>query len=380
MHTIGQLKDGLSGLLQGITLDNVIGLHKALERTVRILSTKVDIPEASAVHPITIYSGVYDYASPSDIFGGSINDFRPQGESRSSIDYVYKQPVELFDRTKTLLPNGYALCFEWDKGTPIVRVTSPKPTPRAWLDTMGSTTDWTAVGTGSGLTVDETVYYNSPAALRFTLTGSGTGTLTKTINRLDISDYENVCVGFLAIRTPSIANLTSISLKVGSDSSNYDEITATQGFLGAWTVNDWLLVAFDFSGATSTGTPDWDNIDYVQISVAHTGTITNFYVGGLWLSLPSPCELHYKTPAIFLRSGALSKTITDDDDEIILNDAAYVLYEYECAVTIAEQSSGGNLDGVALGYKNKLKNELYPNYEADNPSGELKEIGNYYDD
>ena len=380
MHTVGQLKDGLRGLLQGVNLDNVTGLDEALERTVRVLSTKVDIPEATINQAITLYGGVYDYAAPTNIFGSSVIDFRPQGESRNQLDYVYKQSIAQFDRTKALIPNGYRLTFEWDKGTPIVRVASPKPTPRAWIDTMAVDTDWVAAGSASGLTEDETVYHTSPSSLRFSLAGSSTGTLTKTINSIDISSYEDVCVGFLAMRTPSIANLTSVSLKIGSDASNYDQVTETDGFLGAWKVNDWLLTAFDFSTATATGTPDWDNIDYVQISVAHTAAITNFYVGGLWLSLPSPSELLYKTPAIFLNDGSLSSSITDDDDEIILNDSAFVLYEYECAVMIAEQYSKGNLSGVALGYKTKLANELYPNYTADNPSGELKEIGNYYDD
>ncbi len=338
MFTVGQLKDSVSGLLQGITLDNVTNLDKALERAVRVLSHKVDIPEASAVQPITLYSGVIDYAAPTDIFGGAVNDFRPQGMSRSHLDYVYRQNIALFDRTKALIPNGYALTFEYDKGTPIVRITSPKPTPRAILDSMVNTTGWTAAGSASGLTDDQTVFYTSPASLRFTLTGSDTGTLTKTINSLGLESYEDVCVGFLAIRTPSVDDLTNISLKVGSDSSNYDEVTETEGFLGAWVVDEWLLVAFDFSGSTPTGTPDWTDITYVQVSIAHTATIVNFYVGGLWLSLPTPSELLYKTPAIFKASGSLSKTITDDDDEIILNDSAYVLYEYQCAIVIADSS------------------------------------------
>jgi len=377
MNTVGGLKDGISGMLQGLDLNNVTGLYKALERAARTLMTKADVPEASAKQAITLYNGVYDYTAPTNIFGGSLTDFRPQGIARNANDYVYKQGVEQFDRTKALLPNGYALTFETNKGVGIVRVASPKPTAKTTLDKMQETTDWTAGGSASGLAKDETVYYESPSSLRFTLTGSSTGTLTKTINQIDISDYEDVCVGFLAIRTPSTDNLTNISVRVGSSDANYDEVTETEGFLGAWVVGEWLLVAFDFSGATSTGTPDWNAIDYVQVRVAHTGTITNFYVGGFFLSLPSPHELHYQTAAIFLRSGALAKTITDDTDEIVLNDASYLLYEHECAVTIAEQASGGNLDGVALGYKNKLTNELYPNYEADNPSAEIRSIGSY---
>ena len=76
----------------------------------------------------------------------------------------------------------------------------------------------------------------------------------------------------------------------------------------------------------------------------------------------------------------MAKTITDDNTQIILNDAAFVLYEHECAIAIAEQSSGGNLDGIAQSYKNRLDRELYPMYRADNPSQEIREIGNWYDD
>lgn len=380
MFKVGQLKDGIAGLLQGLDLDNVTGLYKAFERGARVLVTKADIPDASQKEAITLYSGVYDYEAPTLIFGGALTDFRPQGVSRTQLDYVYREPVELFDRTKHILPNGYKLTFENNKGTGIVRVASPKPATRAILDSMSEDTDWVAAGSASGLAEDETVYYDSPSSLRFNLAGASTGTLTKTITAQDLDKYEDNAVGFLAIRTPSASNLTSIAVRVGSDSSNYDQVSTTEGFLGAWTANEWLLVAFDFSGATSTGTPDWDAIDYIQVRVTHAATMTNFRVGGFWLSLPSPHEIHYQTAAIFLRSGALAKTITDDNDEIILNDAAYLLYEYECAVIIAEQSSGGNLDGVALGYKNKLKNELYPQYYANNPSGQVRVIGNWADD
>ena len=379
MYNVGQLKDSVSGLLTGLNLNNVTNLEKALERAARVLVTKIDIPEASSKQAITLYNGVYAYEAPTSLFGGALIDFRPQGNSRSEIDYVYKNPIEVFDRTKALLPNGYQVAFEYNKGTPIIKIASPKPYPRVILDSMHDDTGWTAAGSASALVEDETVYYESPVSLRFTLTGSSVGTLTKTINSIDIDKYEDVCVGFLAIRTPSIVNLTSIAVRVGSSDSAYDEVSNTEGFLGAWTVDEWLLVAFDFSGATSTGTPDWNAIDYIQVRVTHSGTITNFRVGGFWLALPSHHELIFQTAAIFLASGALSKTISDDTDEIILNDAAYVLYEYECAVTIAEQSSGGNLDGVALGYKTKLEKELYPTYRADNPSEEIRSVGSYWE-
>ena len=378
--TVGNAKDEVQGLLQGINLRNITNINGAMQRSGRTLLQKVDIPEANDVEPITIFDGVFDYNAPENIFGGAVIDFRPDGISRTQLDYVYRKPIELFDRTKALIPNGTDLTFEYNKGTPIVRIASAKVTSRTILDNMNDDDGWVVGGSLSNLVVDETVFYQSPASLRFDLTGDSVGTLQKDINQLSIAKYEDNCTGFLAIRTPNVSDLTNIILDIGSSSANFDRVTETEGFLGAWVVDKWLIVAFDFSESVSTGTPDWSAIDYINISFTHSAGISNFRVGGLWLSLPSPHELMYETTALFLNSGVLSKAITSDDDEIILNDAAYNLYIHEAAVTIAEQSSGGKTSKVAERYKDKLENELYPAYEADNPSGEIRLIDSYHEE
>lgn len=381
MKTVGELKDGVAGLLQGTNLDNVTDLNGALERAARIMAQQADIPEASGRQSVTLYDGVFDYAAPTTIFGGALVDLRPQGMSRSSWDYVYKQPVELFDRTKHNLPNGYQVTFESRKGTGIMRVANVRAKGKAVLDRMQDTTNWTAAGSASGLTQDKTVFYESPSSLRFTLAGASTGTLTKAITQQDLSDYEDVGVGFLAIRTPSATDLTSVAVRVGSGASAYDEVSTTAGFLGAWTANDWLLLAFDFSGSTSTGTPDWSAIDYLQVRVTHAATLTNFYVGGFWLSLPSPHEVLFQSAAIFNEDGTLSNTITDDNTQIVLNDAAFTIYEYQSALTIAQQFSKSQANSTVQYLNDVLHNPsngLYPRFQADNPSEEIRSVGNWY--
>lgn len=386
MNTVGQLKDSMSGILTGVNLDRVTGLNKAIERAARKLLQKADVPEASATQAITLYDGIYDYRAEDNIFGGAILDLRPQGNSRHPIDTVIKRPIAYFDRNKHYLPSGYEVAFEWNKGVPIVRIATPYPTARVTVDGMAETTDWTAGGSLSALAQDATVYYEEPSSLRFTLTGSSTGTLTKTLgNALSISSYENVAVAFLAIRIPdgaTASNLTSIALKLGSDASNYDEVTTTTGYLGAWTAGEWLLVALDMSGATSTGAPDWTAIDYVQLSFAHTATFTNFRVGGLWLALPSPHEFLYQTAAIFLKDGALKKTITTDDDQIILSDASYVILEHEAALGVAVQKNMRKKAEAlrAILYGGEERDGLYSQYRADNPSDELRTVGAYYEE
>lgn len=388
-HTVQNLKDGVAALLQGTTLNNVADLNRAFERAAATVLQRADIPEASGVSNYMFYNGVFNYPAPPTIFGGALIDIQPQGVTRTPSDYVYKQPIELFDRTKCFLPNGVAVTFEHYLGQGIMRIAQVRAPLRSVLDTMSETTGWVASGTASGLTVDSTVYYQSPASLRFTVT-AGTGTLTKSITATDLSDYEGVGVAFLAIYTPSATDLSSLSVKIGSSASAYTSVSATQGFLGAWVANEWLLVALDLAQGTNTGTPDFSAIDYIQVNMVAVGTLTNMRVGGLWLSLPTPYTVLYQSDAIFLSGGQLSQTISSDNDEIILNDAAYTLYEYECAYAITVQQGsatgqetlsriGGLLNGARARNGTILQLGLYDQYRANNPSEQIRQIGSYYD-
>lgn len=388
LHTVGELKAGVQGLLQNITLSKVVNLNGALERAARTVVQQADVPEASGMQPITLYNGVPYYLAPDILFGGAVNLIRRQGEASSPLDYNYKVPVDTFTRTKQFLPNGYMLDVEYRNGVAMLGISSPIPTPRVIIDPMNDTDGWTAGGSASNLTQDTTDYYQQPASLRFLLTGSSTGTLTKTLDSsIDLTTYEDVGVAFLAIEIPTGAtatNLTSVALRIGSSDTAYDLVSDTEGFLGAWTAGTWLLVALDLSTSTSTGTPDWSAIDYVQVRLAHTATFTNFRVGGLFLALPSPNEILFQSSAIFRTSaGVQTQTITGDGDTVILNDAAYTLLEYEAALNIAMQQ-GGDLSsgqvqmfrGILYGSQNDQG--MYSLYRADNPSAELRTVGSYY--
>lgn len=389
LKTVSQLKDSVAGILSGIDLSNVDNLNGCLERAARTMVQKADIPEASNIQNITLYSGVFDYACDPRIFGTAINDIRPQGISRNPWDFVTKVNQEDFDRTKTFYPSGTRSTFQYSNGLPIIRIVAPFPPQQVIIDPMNSTTGWTAAGTATSLTQDTTDFYASPASLRFNLT-SGTGTLTKTLQSpLSMASYENVGVGFLAIEIPAGAtatNLTSISIKFGSDSSNYDTVSDTEGFLGAWISGQWLLVAFDFAGASSTGTPDWSAMEYIQISLVSSGSFTNFRVGGLFMSLPSPAQILYQSAAIFLPSGSTTPltTITANTDSITLSDPAYTIYEYESALAVLQQTGAGASDDTRASIMQILNGGgtelgLYPMYRGDNPSQELRTVGTWYD-
>lgn len=377
-------------MLQGLNLNNVRSLNTAFERAARETCVLLDIPEATLRDNFVLYDGVTDYLLPTDIFASAAVDLRPQGQTRYRDDIVQKQPSEEWDRDKSDTTST-KITTEYDKGAGILRVVSNYPTARIELDPMTATTGWTAGGTVSSLTTDSTVIWQSPSSLRFNLT-IGTGTLTKTITAIDLTTYLGVGVAFLAFRTPSAANLTSIELRIGSSSSNYYSVIVTAGFLKAFAANDWMLADFDLSTATTVGTPDITKMSYVDLLFVAAGTMTNFYVGDLWISLPSPATLIYQTSAIFLTSGATTpvNTITTNNDQILLNDAAYSIYEVMCALAVATQQGGTIANGVietlsqklngVRGYRGVLVQAgLLDMYRADNPSQEIRQVSSYYD-
>lgn len=389
LHTVANLKDSVAGILSGIDLSNVDDLNGCLERAASTLVQKADIPEASGIQNITLYSGVFDYACDSRIFGTAINDIRPQGISRSPNDFVSKVDQEDFDRTKNYYyQSGTMSTFQFQNGQPIIRIKAPFPTQQVIISPMNEVGNWVASGTASNLVQDNTNFYESPSSLRFNLT-TGTGILTNNLSSsLSMANYEDVGVAFLAIQIPNGAtasNLTNISLKMGSSSTDYNSVTETEGFLGAWVANDWLLVAFDFSSASQTGTPDWSTIDYIQISLTVAGAFTNFHVGGLFMSLPSPAQILYQSAAIFLPSGSTSTTvaITANTDTVILTDAAYNIYLQESALSVLQNTGAGESDASSMKINSLLNGSandigLYARYRGDNPSQEIRTSGSWY--
>lgn len=386
--TVQDLKDSVAGILAGLDMVNVPDLDATLERAAANMLTRCYVPEASGIQNISLYSGVFDYPIDQNIYEADLVDIRPQGVSRPAWNFAVKTNQANFDRTKNYFWNGTRATFEYNNGTPIIRILAQGITQKVILDQMNATTGWVAAGTASSLAQDTASYWQSPASLRFNVT-TGTGTLTKTINGADLSSYVGVGVAFLAVYIPSASDLTSITLKLGSSSTDYYSVTSTSGFTGAWKSGNWLLVPFDFATASTTGTPDWSNVDYAQVSIVTAGTQTNFHVGELFISQPNPYQILYQSPAIFLATGSETPTtrITANTDEIIFNTAPYNIYLYESAYAVLENMSGDLANKMFERIQSRLGihpqtgqviGGLYAPYMADNPSEQIRQFNTYY--
>ncbi len=395
LKSVSELKNSVAALLSGIDLNNVADLNGALERAARVFIQKADPPEATITQNITLYAGVTDYPCSDKIFGTQIKDIRPQGVSRNPWDYVAKTFPDDFDRNKNWLPSGTMATFEYLLGAPIIRIVSRVPVQEAILDPMNQTTGWTVGGNATNLNQDVTDFYQSPASLRFDISTSGSANLSKTLQSpLDIASYEGVGVGFLAIQVPegsTPTDLNYINLQLGSSSSNYDQVTATTGFLGDWVAGEWVLISFNFANATATGTPDWSAIDYVNVVLNTDSAFTNFRTGYLFISLPSSNQIISKSAAIFLpvSSTIPLTTITANTDTITLTNPSYTIYQYEAALSVLQMTGGAMADSMTARLNEILHGTragsgagpnfgLYDLYRGDNPSQDLRTSGNYY--
>jgi hypothetical protein len=384
------LKDGIAGLLTGTNINNVTNVNNAIERALRTFLGKATIPEASTSQIVTLYDGVTDYLAPSSMFGSTIKDIRPIGQTRQITDMAFRDYGEDFDRKKQFSPSGARLTFETENGLRIMRVKTRYTPSRVVLDPMSATTGWVASGSASLLTQDKSFYYMNPASLRFTLTGASVGILTKTLTSpVDLTPYLNVGVGFLELELSAL-KLSSIEARIGSDASNYYLVNATQGQLGAWTLGQFNDTPFDTSGATIVGSPDITKIKYVRLAFTTSDTISNVRCGYLFVAMPSPHKILYTTTGVFqTEDGSISNYIKTDDDVILLDDSAYNIFEHECALTIGLQNGGSLANGVIASINGMLNGArsrtgailqlgLYDRFKADNPSEEIGKLGNWY--
>ena len=195
LYLVGGLKQDVTGLLQKIDLTRVYNLYGAFERAARTMIQRVNIPEASDRQSITLYNGVPYYLAPSTIFGGALITLRQQGNAPTPLDYNYRVPIDEFTRTRATLPNGYLIDFEYVKGVGQMGIASPIPTGRAVLDPMTSTTGWANGGTAGAISLDSTVYYDSPGSPRSTIT-AGVGTFAKTLNSPTCRTIRAIAVEF----------------------------------------------------------------------------------------------------------------------------------------------------------------------------------------
>lgn len=378
MFTISAIKNHLTAMGHGSTLNKVRNFEELCERTASTIILKCPMLETIRTAGLsqTVHDILYDYALPSDF--NSIIDLSPQSE-RESDDKSKRILAEPFDLEK--LFSNKRVSIESSEGTKKIRIKWDIRSAKTLntMDSYNGNGTWSAVGTASGIATDTIYYYSGGGSVRFDSAATGDGIQATDMTQVDLSDEDEVATAVIPIYFGSVSNLTSISFIWGNDlTTNYwTGVAQTAQADGTSFKVGWNIIKVPWSTATETGTVDPTAIDAAKITVATTGTISDIRVDNIRFAIGYPFDIKYYSKYMFMNSSGtwLSKPSSDDDYVVIDNDGLQI-FLLECLIQIAHQ-----LEGTDSAFDiNFAKNELavlYPAYKGEHPSQAKKATAHY---
>jgi len=183
-------------------------------------------------------------------------------------------------------------------------------------DSLTADGTWVASGDASNLTIDEVEYKEGNGALNFDSAGTSLILTNASLTALNLSGYKDISAWTLWVYLPDVSDFSSIALKWGSSASAYWEKTETARVDGLDLEAGWNQFKFLWKDATPTGTPDDEAIDYLQITITYSASITDtdFRVDDIRIAKTKDMKLNYYSYGLVKNSsGAFQKEFNADD-------------------------------------------------------------------
>ena len=131
-------------------------------------------------------------------------------------------------------------------------------------------------GTWVGATAISNVSTNNyegftwPSSVSFDYSGTS-GTLTNsTMSAVDLTAFKDRSNLYIDIDLKTVTSLTSVSLKWGTDGSNYYSATSTVNYLGQALTVGFNRIKFPWSSPSTVGTPTVTSTGYLQMTLAYS--------------------------------------------------------------------------------------------------------------
>ena len=223
----------------------------------------------------------FEYELPSDVKADNIIDLRPQAGNREEWDeFTLVSPKE-FDRRK-LREKNIATILNKDL-TRTLRVAGDEDNISTQISTMEDTL-WNAFDTDgvndSDVKVDNDDYLEGNGSIRFQTdsldsTDSTVGIQNTAITAFDLSSYLARGQAFVDAKlTVADTGIHQISLRLGSDSDNYYQVSdSNQNDCSVFQAG-WNKIRFDLGNKTTVGTPADTAIDYAALFWSRDTTTT----------------------------------------------------------------------------------------------------------
>ena len=154
-----------------------------------------------------------------------------------------------------------------------------------FTDNTATQAAWNESGDGQNPTLETVTFREGDKAMRLTWTNSGGNAIwERTISAVDVSEFTGVSSGIPTkgrigfwVKRASSTGITTISIKVGSNSSNYVQVIVTPT-----ATTDWVYYDARLATGSMVGTPNWLAATYLEIRVVETAS-SNILIDGLRL-------------------------------------------------------------------------------------------------
>ncbi len=353
-YTVGNLKQDLTGMAHGTTLNSVQGINQLIYRAGRKLLLDVDPQETIRFLPFAgpIFDTVYDYPLAPDVKGNAIIDIQPQGNRPAA--QVFGQTFEQqFSLGTSNAGQASQFYINFHNGVKTIQINNPFATPQIFVNTAsGVATNgaWTTDGIAANLTTDNVNWIVGGGSLKFNLPTSGGpdngGVVNSTQAALDLTAQQNQSTNFVWVFLPTGSAFSSVELRWGSSDTAYYRQTATLTQQNTAFANGWNLLAFPWDNTiTTVGSPDVTNIVYVEVELFYDGTAqTGVRVNNITCQTGNILNYYYYSKYLFRDSitGAFQEQVTDDSNIINLDVESYNMLTYQCGYLLSQQVQGKN--------------------------------------
>lgn len=381
MFTITQIKDHLTGLGHGGTLNKVRNIESMFERSASRFLQKCKPVETIRTTGLTstVHDDFYNYTPPSDF--NSLIDLYPQ-DDRGSWDMAFRDHAGKFDREKAIREK--TLSIEGSDGSKVLRINWRSRQGKT-LHTMNSLTDngsWAIVGTASGLVADEIVKYSGSGSIRFDVAVTGDGIQNTTMTALDFTDEDEIAdifIPFYIKNSTDLANLNSVTAIWGNDlTTNYwTGVAQTAQADGTAFKVGWNVIKVPWSTATETGTVTPASVDSLKITFNIDAAIGDIRVDNVIFSIGRNFDCKYYSKYLYKSTaGVYSSKPSTDDDYVTIDNDSLPIFLFELLKDMAHQVEGTD-SAFDIAYAEKELSVLYPAFRSENPDQRKKAVTSY---
>jgi hypothetical protein len=304
----------------GGNADNV-SVTNYLNEGLRRIRRKFDLPTSENVTQLKVFQGVYEYAPPTGF--SEYIALNKQWTLDDDLNFKRVDEKEFWRNYNG--DNMVSISRNKSNTTLLIAYQNDQlsnPTVNA-CDTYNGNGTFVASGDANTVASDTLYYREGSGSVKFNITTStGTAVLTNSdMSHVDLSGSSVAKVGMMTLYVylPSATNYTSFTLRFGTDASNYYQSTVTTQINGGVFVEGWNTLGFDWSTATTTGTPTDSSIGYLQLSIALPLTMANqtgLRIDSFVMHQPLILNLHWVSDYLVVdgTTGALKETFASATD------------------------------------------------------------------